>query len=158
MATPLHVDRACDVAPIKQAGFDAGSIGTARMGIVDSFRIPKRSWYWYRNACANVPPPEWPRAGTRTAREDVPSSAFRRSVPAPLCYDQRRGPSAMKIGSDNVRLTDRVSLGSREDAASGDSHATPKAGASDDVGKAQGVGGTWTPCGAMNEDDGAVRR
>ena len=33
-------------------------------GIVDYFRIPKRSYYWYRNAYANVPPPTWPTSGT----------------------------------------------------------------------------------------------
>jgi hypothetical protein len=32
-------------------------------GIVDNFRIPKRSYYWYRNALAKVPPPEWPSPG-----------------------------------------------------------------------------------------------
>jgi beta-galactosidase/beta-glucuronidase len=49
------------------AGFDHGSIMRdeyARMGIVDYFRIPKRSWYWYRQAYALVPPPEWPEVGT----------------------------------------------------------------------------------------------
>lgn len=49
------------------AGFDHGSIMLdeyGRMGIVDYFRIPKRSWYWYRNAYAHVPPPEWPQPGT----------------------------------------------------------------------------------------------
>ncbi len=49
------------------AGFDHGSImgvNMAKMGIVDYFRIPKRSWYWYRNAYAKVPPPEWPQPGT----------------------------------------------------------------------------------------------
>lgn len=33
-------------------GFDHGSIAGSqlgKMGIVDYFRIPKRSWYWYRN-------------------------------------------------------------------------------------------------------------
>jgi hypothetical protein len=30
----------------------------------DFFRIPKRSYYWYRNAYAKVPPPTWPTAGT----------------------------------------------------------------------------------------------
>ena len=30
------------------------------MGIVDYFRIPKRSWYWYRNEYAGIAPPEWP--------------------------------------------------------------------------------------------------
>ncbi len=33
-------------------------------GIVDYFRIPKRSYYWYRNAYAKVAPPTWPAAGT----------------------------------------------------------------------------------------------
>ena len=33
-------------------------------GIVDYFRIPKRSYYWYRNAYAKVAPPTWPVAGT----------------------------------------------------------------------------------------------
>ncbi|HEX7476544.1 MAG TPA: glycoside hydrolase family 2 TIM barrel-domain containing protein [Polyangiales bacterium] len=38
------------------------SYGT--MGIVDYFRIPKRSYYWYLNAYAKVPPPTWPPFGT----------------------------------------------------------------------------------------------
>ena len=33
-------------------------------GIVDNFRIPKRSYYWYRNAYANIAPPSWPTSGT----------------------------------------------------------------------------------------------
>lgn len=36
-------------------------------GIVDYFRIPKRSYYWYRNAYAKVAPPTWPAAGTPAA-------------------------------------------------------------------------------------------
>jgi beta-galactosidase len=47
--------------------FDHGSIAGSnlgKMGIVDYFRIPKRAWYWYRNAYAHVPPPEWPQPGT----------------------------------------------------------------------------------------------
>lgn len=47
-------------------GFDHGSIaGSAlgKMGIVDYFRIPKRSWYWYRNEYAGIVPPEWPGKG-----------------------------------------------------------------------------------------------
>jgi beta-galactosidase len=50
--------------------FDHGSVGATRletMGIVDYFRLPKRAWYWYRNAYANVPPPTWPAAGTAAA-------------------------------------------------------------------------------------------
>lgn len=48
-------------------GFDHGSqFGrpTGAMGIVDFFRLPKRSWYWYRNKYRKVPPPEWPGDGT----------------------------------------------------------------------------------------------
>ncbi len=47
-------------------GFDHGSIFPrfGKMGIVDYFRIPKRSWYWYRNEYAKLPPPEWPQEGT----------------------------------------------------------------------------------------------
>jgi beta-galactosidase len=41
---------------------DAASYGI--MGIVDYFRIPKRSYYWYRNAYAKVAPPTWPTSGT----------------------------------------------------------------------------------------------
>ena len=47
--------------------FDHGSIaGSAlgKMGIIDYFRIPKRSWYWYRNAYKGIAPPEWPIEGT----------------------------------------------------------------------------------------------
>lgn len=47
-------------------GFDHGSIfgsDMAKMGIVDYFRLPKRSWYWYRNAYTKVAPPEWPAEG-----------------------------------------------------------------------------------------------
>jgi hypothetical protein len=46
--------------------FDHGSIAgpEGTNGIIDYFRIPKRAWYWYRNAFANVPPPVWPVAGT----------------------------------------------------------------------------------------------
>jgi beta-galactosidase len=33
-------------------------------GIIDNFRIPKRAYYWYRNANLNVAPPAWPAAGT----------------------------------------------------------------------------------------------
>lgn len=44
-------------------GFDHGSIweSGSRMGIVDYFRLPKRAWFWYRNALRGIPPPEWPR-------------------------------------------------------------------------------------------------
>ncbi len=47
--------------------FDYGSQMSAQYinsGLIDYFRIPKRSYYWYRNTYANVPPPTWPTAGT----------------------------------------------------------------------------------------------
>jgi len=46
-------------------GFDHGSIAgkMGKMGIVDFARIPKRSWYWYRNYFKNIPPPAWPQEG-----------------------------------------------------------------------------------------------
>lgn len=44
--------------------YDSQQAGYETSGIVDNFRIPKRPWYWYRNAYGNVPPPAWPAAGT----------------------------------------------------------------------------------------------
>jgi hypothetical protein len=32
------------------------------MGCLDYFRIPKRSWYWYRNQYLHIAPPAWPTA------------------------------------------------------------------------------------------------
>ena len=46
--------------------FDHGSIAGARfggMGMVDYFRLPKRQWYWYRNAYLGIAPPAWPVGG-----------------------------------------------------------------------------------------------
>src|SRR5690606_10234436 len=60
---PVHPWRS---GQIIWCAFDHGSIAgpnLGKMGIVDYFRIPKRSWYWYRNAYAHVPPPEWPGEG-----------------------------------------------------------------------------------------------
>lgn len=47
-------------------GFDHGTwLGRfGRMGIVDYYRLPKRSWYWYRNEYLKIPPPLWPQPGT----------------------------------------------------------------------------------------------
>lgn len=48
------------------AGFDHGTIAAMKfgcMGLIDYFRIPKRQYYWYRNAYAGVAPPPWPVAG-----------------------------------------------------------------------------------------------
>ncbi len=45
--------------------FDHGSIygHFGFMGLVDYFRLPKRSYYWYRNALRKIPPPDWPPEG-----------------------------------------------------------------------------------------------
>ncbi len=47
-------------------GFHHGSIAgdMGRMGMVDHFRLPLRTWYWYRNELRHIPPPEWPKPGT----------------------------------------------------------------------------------------------
>lgn len=48
-------------------GFDHGSIfgpNMAKLGIIDYFRLPKRSWYWYRHEYAHKDPPAWPVEGT----------------------------------------------------------------------------------------------
>ena len=48
------------------AGFDHGSIAGRKfgsMGLVDYERLPKRAWYWYRNAYRGVPPPAWSSEG-----------------------------------------------------------------------------------------------
>jgi hypothetical protein len=59
------------------AGFDHGSIAGKRfggMGIIDYFRLPKRQYYWYRNAYAHIPPPTWPVAGVPAALQLTTSS------------------------------------------------------------------------------------
>lgn len=72
-------------------GFDHGSIAggvMAKMGIVDYFRIPKRSWYWYRNEYTHVAPPEWPVSG----------------VPARLSLTADRTEGVRTDGTDDVML------------------------------------------------------
>ena len=72
--------------------FDHGSIAGARlgkMGIVDYFRIPKRSYYWYRNAYAHVSPPAWPEHGT----------------PAKLKLEASKVAGIRADGTDDVQLT-----------------------------------------------------
>ncbi len=47
--------------------FHHGSIAgefMGRMGMIDYFRLPLRTWHWYRNAYRGIAPPEWPPAGT----------------------------------------------------------------------------------------------
>jgi hypothetical protein len=43
-------------------GSIAGEMG--RMGMIDHFRLPLRTWYWYRNAYRGIAPPAWPTVGT----------------------------------------------------------------------------------------------
>jgi hypothetical protein len=49
--------------------FDHGSIfaNLGRTGMIDYFRLPKRTWYWYRNAYRGISPPEWPQPGDAVA-------------------------------------------------------------------------------------------
>jgi hypothetical protein len=58
------------------AGFDHGSIAGrfGSMGLVDYARLPKRSWYWYRNAYRGIAPPAWPQAGKAAALRVTSSS------------------------------------------------------------------------------------
>jgi hypothetical protein len=56
--------------------------------MVDYFRLPKRRWYWYRNAYANVPPPTWPVDGT----------------PAALKLDADKTTLAAVDGTDDAQL------------------------------------------------------
>jgi hypothetical protein len=57
--------------------YDHGSVAGAEgtTGIVDYFRLPKRGWYWYRNALAHIPPPEWPAEGVPAALKLTASSS-----------------------------------------------------------------------------------
>jgi hypothetical protein len=50
-------------------GFDHGSTAGhfGCMGVVDYFRLPKRQWYWYRNAYNNIPPDKWTEEGIPAA-------------------------------------------------------------------------------------------
>ena len=52
------------------AGFDHGSIAGrdfGSLGIVRYDRLPKKSWYWYRNAYRGIAPPAWPAPGKPAA-------------------------------------------------------------------------------------------
>jgi len=58
------------------AGFDHGSIAGrfGAMGLVDYARLPKRGWYWYRNAYRGIAPPAWPEPGKPAALRVTASS------------------------------------------------------------------------------------
>lgn len=60
------------------AGFDHGSIVGRKfgsMGVVDYARLPKRSYYWYRQAYRGVAPPQWPVQGEPAALRLTSNSA-----------------------------------------------------------------------------------
>lgn len=76
-------------------GFDHGSIAGSRlgkMGIIDYFRIPKRAWYWYRNAYAHIAPPIWPLVG----------------IPAKLSLKASQKAGIKTDGTDDVHLLVQV--------------------------------------------------
>lgn len=59
------------------AGFDHGTIAGRQfgsMGIIDYSRLPKRAWYWYRNAYRGIAPPVWPKPGQPAALRVTSSS------------------------------------------------------------------------------------
>jgi hypothetical protein len=61
--TPEYPWRSGDVL---WCAFDYGTIfgpNAGSMGFVDYARIPKRSWYWYRDHHLHIPPPQWPAQG-----------------------------------------------------------------------------------------------
>ncbi|MDF3058666.1 MAG: putative beta-galactosidase, partial [Rariglobus sp.] len=85
---PVHPWRS---GQIIWCAFDHGSIAGAKlgkMGIVDYFRLPKRSYYWYRDAYAKVPPPVWPGYGT----------------PGKLKFEATRTSGIRADGTDDVQL------------------------------------------------------
>jgi beta-galactosidase len=71
--------------------FDHGSIAgeaLGKMGIVDYFRIPKRSWYWYRQKYKGIAAPAWPKAGKPAALRLVADKV-----------------TALTDGTDDIKLT-----------------------------------------------------
>jgi hypothetical protein len=72
-------------------GFDYGTIFgplAGSKGVVDYARLPKRSWYWYRNAYRHIPPPAWPQPG----------------VPAALALTAEKATIEGTDGRDDVHL------------------------------------------------------
>ncbi len=60
-------EKACNVGTARWAAFDYGTHEnwTLNMvGMCDSYRIPKRRFYWYRNRWLGEAPPAWPSSGT----------------------------------------------------------------------------------------------
>jgi beta-galactosidase len=46
-----------------------------KMGMIDYFRLPLRTWYWYRNELRGIAPPEWPEPG-RPERLELTASGM----------------------------------------------------------------------------------
>ena len=72
-------------------GFDHGSIfgeEMGKMGIVDYFRLPKRSWYWYRSEYSHIAPPDERREG----------------IPASVRLSASKTTSIRADGTDDVQL------------------------------------------------------
>lgn len=72
-------------------GFDHGSIAGStlgKMGIVDYFRIPKRSWHWYRDQYRQVSPQKWQTEG----------------VAAQLKLEATKTSGVLADGTDDVQL------------------------------------------------------
>jgi hypothetical protein len=72
------------------AGFDYGSIAGRQglKGIINHFRLPKRSWHWYRNAYRGIAPPPAPCEG----------------VPAMLRLDADKATITGTDATDDVQL------------------------------------------------------
>lgn len=71
--------------------FDHGSIfgeNMAKMGIIDYFRLPKRSCFWYRNSNRGIAPPQQRREG----------------VPAALRLSSTKTEGIRADGTDDVQL------------------------------------------------------
>jgi hypothetical protein len=52
------------------SAFDHGTIAGREFGstgMIDYYRLPKRQYYWYRQAYAHIAPPAWPAAGQPVA-------------------------------------------------------------------------------------------
>ena len=60
----------------------------AKMGIIDYFRLPKRSWFWYRNSNRGIAPPQQRREG----------------VPAALRLSSTKTEGIRADGTDDVQL------------------------------------------------------
>lgn len=76
-------------------GFDHGSIfgkTMGKMGCIDYFRIPKRSWYWYRNYFRGIEPPQWPEEG----------------IAAALKIESTKTDGIKTDGTDDIRLNVKV--------------------------------------------------